>query len=377
MEAVGSLAGGIAHDFNNLTTIITGYSELLLRSLDETDPLMQDIGEIKRAGEQAALLTRQLLAFSRKQFLRPRTLNLNDVVIELERMLRRLIGEDIDLIVPRSELIGYVKVDRSQIEQVILNLVVNARDAMPNGGKLTIRTENAILDADDVRRPGEIKPGAYACLIVEDTGIGMDAETQKHIFEPFFTTKELGKGTGLGLSSVYGTLKQSGGHITVASRLGQGAAFKIYLPLVEEEETPIIGSRETPTTLHGSETILLVEDERGVRIVIRKLLEQYGYRVLEVHNGDEALRLFATYDEPIQLIISDVVLPGGMSGYHLAERLTAIYPKTRALLISGYIDKGHPPISAYYSTIPFLQKPFALNTLIRTVRVILDRLAEV
>ncbi|HKC66514.1 MAG TPA: PAS domain S-box protein, partial [Pyrinomonadaceae bacterium] len=339
MEAIGQLAGGVAHDFNNLLTAITGYSDLAMRKLQREDPLQRNLEEIKRAGDRAASLTRQLLAFSRKQILQSTVLVINSVVSELEKMLRRLIGEDVDLKTVLEPQLGSIKADPGQIEQIIMNLVVNARDAMPQGGKLTIETENVYLDETYARRHRGVTPGHYVMLAVSDTGTGMDAATQARIFEPFFTTKEQGKGTGLGLSTVYGIVKQSGGNIWVYSEVGQGTTFKVYLPRVDEEAQEYKRTIETEELLQGTETILLAEDEEIVRQLAREILETYGYRVLEAANGGAALLICEREKEPIDLLITDVVMPE-MSGRQLAARLSRLRPEMKVLYMSGYTDNA-------------------------------------
>lgn len=372
MEAVGRLAGGVAHDFNNLLTAITGYCELLLNDLPDGVPMKRDIGEIKKAGDRAATLTRQLLAFSRRQVLQPQVLNLNEVVANLEKMLERLIGEDIDLVTILDHQLSNVTADRGQIEQVIMNLAVNARDAMPHGGKLTIETANIDLDAAYARKHAEVQPGPYVLLAVTDTGLGMDEETIAHLFEPFFTTKEVGKGTGLGLSTVYGIVKQSGGHIWAYSEAGRGSSFKIYLPRIDGSPPPAQGDATVQRPKPGSETILIVEDADVVRSLARKVLETSGYRVLLAANGFEALQVSAGYDGPIHLMVSDVVMPQ-MSGRELSERLAATRPEMKILFISGYPGKAIAHHGVLDPDTDFLQKPFTPASLARKVREVLDR----
>ncbi len=371
MEAVGQLAGGIAHDFNNLLTAITGYSQLTLRGLHPQDPLRGNIEEIKKAGDRAASLTRQLLAFSRKQVLQPKVLDLNAVVSEIEKMLQRLIGENIELRTVLAPELGSIRGDPGQIEQVIMNLAVNARDAMENGGKLTIETQNVCLDEAFSQHLAAI-PGSYVMLAVCDTGIGMDEQTQKRIFDPFFTTKELGKGTGLGLSTVYGIVKQSGGNIWIHSEVGQGTIFKIYLPRVEEEVEEYKITQESPEALQGRETILLAEDEDIVRHLVRDLLKSSGYQVLEAANGGAALLLCERHPGPIQLMITDVVMPE-MSGRELKDRLAHIRPEMKVLFMSGYTDDTIVRHGILESEIAFLQKPFTPNALALKVREVLDK----
>jgi len=371
MEAVGRLAGGIAHDFNNLLTAINGYSELLLNGLSNADPLRKDIEEIKKAGDRAANLTGQLLAFSRKQVLRPRVLDLNTVVIDIDKLLRRLIREDIKLVTDLQPGLGCVRVDLGQIEQVIMNLVINARDAMPRGGKLMIRTANAAMDKAGARKHPGMRPGHYALLALSDTGFGMDAETLAHIFEPFFTTKEMGSGTGLGLSTAYGIIKQSGGYIYASSEAGRGTTFEIYLPHVEgaaEEE-----SAQTQPSAHaqGKETILLVEDEEMIRSLSLKILRLRGYTVLEAANGREALSIAQRHPGPIQLLITDVVMPE-MGGRDLMRQIAQLRPEMKALFVSGYTDDAAVLNYLQESSTPFLLKPFSPHSLACKVREVLD-----
>ena len=370
MEAVGRLAGGIAHDFNNLLMVIQGYTELLLDKLGAQHPLRRNADQIHDASQRAASLTRQLLAFSRKQMLAPQVLNIQSVVSDMEKMLRRLIGEDIELVTTNPQDLWHVKADRSQIEQVILNLAVNSRDAMPDGGKLTIETSNVELD-NSYSRHAVVEPGEYVLLAVSDTGCGMDSETQAHIFEPFFTTKEKGKGTGLGLATVYGIVKQSGGYVWVYSEVGKGTSFKVYLPRVREVEPELQQRAEGQSPARGSETILLVEDEKGVRELAREYLEQIGYRVLQADNAAQALELARNHVGPIDLLFTDVVM-GGMSGRQLAEEMQKLRPEIRVLYMSGYTDEAiiHHGILGRGSVL--LQKPFTLNSLAIKVRETLE-----
>jgi PAS domain S-box-containing protein len=371
MEAVGRLAGGVAHDFNNLLTIINGYSDLVLDRLNPDDPNRAHIGEIKKAGDQAASLTRQLLAFSRQQVLALQILDLNALVAHVQKMLRRLIGEDIDLAVVRDPSLGQVKADAGQIEQILMNLAVNARDAMPEGGKLVIETANAELDDAYVCTHPLVVPGRYVMLAVSDTGMGIDAQTQAHIFEPFFTTKELGKGTGLGLAMVYGIVKQSGGYIWVYSEPGQGATFKIYLPRVDEVAESIQASKMSSHSLAGSETILLVEDEEAVRALAAKVLEERGYKVLESTSPEDALQIGERHKEPVHLLLTDVVLPR-MSGRKIAEHLALLRPGMKVLYMSGYTDDSVVRQGVLEANTAFLQKPFTPASLARKVREVLD-----
>ncbi len=372
MEAVGRLAGGIAHDFNNLLTAIGGYSMFAIERLPPDDPIRKDIEEIQKAGERAAALTRQLLAFSRRQVLAPAPVNLNDVVANLDKMLRRLIGEDIELVCQKFPDLGIVKVDPGQMEQILLNLAVNARDAMPRGGRLTIETANQELDGRFAREDDTMRAGSYVLLAVSDTGEGMDAETQARIFEPFFTTKEQGKGTGLGLSTVYGIVKQSEGHIEVQSELGRGTSFKVYLPRTDELAVPIARSESRTPVPRGNETILVVEDEESVRNLARDVLAGLGYRVLAAADGPSALRLQAREHRPIHLLISDVVMPR-MNGPELAKRLLPLVPGMEVLFLSGYTADAVVQQDIVQSEAAFLQKPFTPDSLARKTRAILDR----
>ncbi|MDT5157449.1 MAG: two-component system, cell cycle sensor histidine kinase and response regulator CckA [Acidobacteriota bacterium] len=371
LEAVGQLAGGVAHDFNNLLTVITGYSDLSLRRLDKDNPIRPNLEEIKKAGERAASLTRQLLAFSRKQVLQPKALKLNVIVDDVNKMLRRLIGEDIELLTMLEPGLGQIRADPGQIEQVILNLSLNARDAMPQGGKLTIETANVYLDDQHARRHTAIQPGHYVMLAVSDNGCGIDAKIQARMFEPFFTTKEQGKGTGLGLSTVYGIVTQSGGHLWVYSEVGKGTTFKVYLPRVDE----VVESKETRDTpveiRQGQETVLVTEDEEQVRQMIRMILEMNGYHVLEASSGDEALAIYKQHEGQIDLIMTDVVMPQ-MSGRELAQSLEILHPNIKVLYMSGYTTDAIVRHGLLEQEIAFLQKPFAPDALIRKVREVLD-----
>jgi PAS domain S-box-containing protein len=373
MEAVGRLAGGIAHDFNNLLMVIQGYADLLTERLADGDPLRRNAEQIQTASQRATSLTRQLLAFSRKQMLAPKVLNVQSVVAEMEKILRRLIGEDIQLETSSAPDLGLIKADRSQIEQVILNLAVNARDAMPEGGRLTIETANVELDKAAAHPPAVLSPGKYVMLAVTDNGCGMDAETQAHIFEPFFTTKEKGKGTGLGLATVYGIVKQSGGYVWVYSEPGRGTSFKVYLPRIEEE--PAARGRDGTTDARalprGSETVLLVEDEKGVRELAREYLELVGYTVIEAEDGHTALELAAMHVGPIQLLMTDVVMPG-ISGRELAGRVKAIRPDIKILFMSGYTDQAVVHHGILDTDAALLQKPFTMAALAAKLREILS-----
>lgn len=373
MEAIGRLAGGVAHDFNNLLTAISGYGNLLLSRLDPSSSLHGYADQILRAAERAALLTRQLLAFSRKQVLEPKLINLNTVVSEMQPMLQRLLGEDIRLAASLAPDLLPVKADPGQIEQVIMNLAVNARDAMPDGGSLTIETANVYLDEAYTRRHAGSQPGQHVMLAVADTGCGISQEVLPHIFEPFFTTKEKGKGTGLGLSTVYGIVKQSGGNIWVYSEVGKGTTFKVYLPAVAgaEEETPdgaLDASEEAP----GNETVLVVEDEDSVRSLAQQVLEAHGYTVLTAQSGDDALRVAKEYTGTIHLLLTDVVMPG-ISGRELADRLCEERPALQALFMSGYTDNAIVHHGVLDPGIAYIQKPFTPRALAAKVRGVLDR----
>lgn len=370
MEALGRLAGGVAHDFNNLLTIITGYSQLMLDSPDPGDSVHDQLEEIKKAGDRAAALTRQLLAFSRRQVLAPRVLDLNAIVTNVEKMLCRLIGEDVELATIQGPGLGRVKADPDQIEQVLVNLAVNARDAMPQGGKLTIETANVNLDDTYPRIHRPVNPGHYVMLSVSDTGCGMDAKTRTHIFEPFFTTKEKGKGTGLGLAMVYGIVKQSGGYIWVYTEPSQGATFKIYLPRVEEPAETVAALSDCAQLPRGSETILLVEDEDAVRSLVRGILESEGYSVLEASRPGEALLICQKHEGSIHLMVTDVIMPE-MSGRALAKRLEPEFPNMKVLYVSGYTDEAIVRHGVLEPGTMFLQKPFTPDSLARKVRQVL------
>jgi PAS domain S-box-containing protein len=371
LEAVGLLAGGVAHDFNNLLTIINGYASLALEIVPANDPVRESIVEIKAAGDHASDLTKRLLAFSRQQVLEPRVLDLNAIVADTESMLRRLIGEHILLSTSLDRSMGVVAVDPGQIEQVLVNLAVNARDAMPSGGQLTIETHGTSLDETYCRNVPGLAPGEYVMLAVTDTGLGMDARLQSRIFEPFFTTKDLGKGTGLGLSTVHGIVKQSKGHIAVYSEPGHGTTFKIYLPRVEDERETVRAESRRPGVPTGTETILLVEDDQSVRALARQILSRCGYTVVEATDGQQALALASAHSGTIALLVTDVVMPH-LGGRALADQLTAVRPKCKVLFLSGYardavnrrgeLDTGHA----------FLQKPFTPAALAQKVRSVLD-----
>lgn len=371
LESIGKLAGGIAHDFNNLLTVINGYSDLALRDLNLDDPLRKKFDEIKKAGDRAAKLTQQLLAFSRKQVLQPKILILNSVFSEFEEILRRIIGEDVVLKSILENDLGKVKADPNQIEQVIMNLIVNARDAMPQGGQLTIETKNVFLDEKYVMQHSAVVPGEYVMLSVSDTGAGMDKETVNKIFEPFFTTKAPGKGTGLGLSTVYGIIKQSGGNVWVYSEVGKGTTIKVYLPRVVGDEQIYEKGDITTASIFGTETILLAEDEDLVRTLTREVLENFGYKVHEVESGDAAMAFSEKYKKRIDLLITDVVMPG-MSGKQLAERLLNSRPEIKVLYMSGYTENTIIHHGILDEDINFIQKPFGTDSLAKIVREILD-----
>jgi len=372
MEAVGRLAGGIAHDFNNLLMVISGYSEFLLDRLGSDPTLRSPAQEIASAAARASSLTRQLLAFSRKQMLAPKVLDLNSIVTENLKMLTRMIGEDIDLVMIPGAALGAVRADAGQIEQVIMNLAVNARDAMPTGGKLIIETSNVSLDEEYARFHAPLTPGNYIMMSVTDTGAGMDAETQSHIFEPFFTTKGT-KGTGLGLSTVYGIVKQSGGYIWVYSDPGKGTAFKIYLPRVAEiaEHAEIVIPAEAESTEPGTETILVVEDEANLRYLAKQFLEKLGYRVIEAADGAIAMQIAVAHEGVIHLLLTDVIMPG-MNGRELAQRISEIRPHTKVLYMSGYTENVIGHNGTLDEGIRLLQKPFTLRDLKARVREVLD-----
>jgi PAS domain S-box-containing protein len=370
MEAVGRLAGGVAHDFNNLLNVIRGFTELTLRGLPPDDHQRRRLQEILKATERASGLTGQLLAFSRKQMLQPKVFDLNGVVSEVEKMLERLIGEDIDLLLDLDATLGRARADQGQIEQVLMNLVVNARDAMPDGGKITITTRNVDLDEAFARDHPGARAGSYVLMEVKDEGVGMDAETQRHLFEPFFTTKPTGKGTGLGLATTYGIVKQSEGYLAVESEPGQGAAFKVYLPRVQDAAVGARPSHGGPARPPGSETILLVEDQDMLRRVTRELLEEGGYRVLEASGPDAALEIATGHESPIHLLLTDVVMPG-LSGPELAKRLCSSRPETLVLYISGYTDDAILQRGIGTGTAAFLHKPFTAVVLERKIREVL------
>ena len=371
LEALGQLAGGVAHDFNNLLTVITGFSELVLQRLGATDPPRSYLEEITKAGERASALTRQLLAFSRRQVLEPEVLDLSGVVVDAEPMLRRVVGEAVELRTHLTPRLWPVKADRGQIDQVILNLAVNARDAMPRGGRLAIETANVDLDETYTQYHVPLRAGEYVRLSASDTGTGMTPEVQAHIFEPFYTTKPPGKGTGLGLATVYGIVKQSGGYIWVYSEPGQGTTFKIYLPR-EAGGVPAAAPPARPLAAPGgTEHILVVEDDAQIRSLIRGVLDASGYTVLEARRGEDALRLSEQHAGALHLLLTDVVMPG-MSGRELAQRLAAHHPGMKVLFMSGYTDQVVVEQGMIEARAPFLQKPFSPEALRRKLREMLD-----
>jgi signal transduction histidine kinase/DNA-binding response OmpR family regulator len=374
MEAVGRLAGGIAHDFNNLLMVISGYSEFLLERLGAEPHLRGPAQEIASAAERASSLTRQLLAFSRKQMLAPRIVNLNDIATENLKMLTRMIGEDVDLVMIPGQKLWSVRADAGQIEQVIMNLAVNARDAMPTGGRLTIETANTTLDEEYARLHSPLRPADYVMVAISDTGVGMDSETQSHIFEPFFTTKGP-KGTGLGLSTVYGIVKQSGGYIWVYSEVGKGTTFKIYLPRVASVGEPATlvaaSSVQFQKVEPGTETILLVEDEANLRYLARQYLEKQGYKVIEAADGAVAMQIAVAHEAVIHLLLTDVIMPG-MNGRELAQRISEIRPNVKVLYMSGYTENVIGHNGTLDAGVRLLQKPFNLRDLNSKVREVLD-----
>jgi hypothetical protein len=372
MEAVGRLAAGVAHDFNNLLTAILGTTDLMIEDLPADHPDREGLLDIRGAAERAAVLTRQLLTFSRQQVVAPRVLRLNDLVTDLVKLLRRLLGEDVTIATGLAPDCGSVNADPGQLEQVLVNLAVNARDAMPNGGRLTVETKNVDLDGDYPTERITIPAGRYVMLAVIDTGTGMDAKTKARIFEPFFTTKPVGKGTGLGLATVYGVVQQSGGYIWLYSELGRGTSFKIYLPRVDATDSQAAMEEPAPGALDGSETVLVAEDEEAVRQIIAKALEARGYRVLIARDGIEALALAAAYGEaPIDLLVTDVVMPD-MNGRELSRRLTEARPNLRTLYLSGYTDDAILHRGVLQEGVAFLQKPFSLGAFARKVRDVIE-----
>jgi PAS domain S-box-containing protein len=373
MEAIGKLAGGIAHDFNNLLTGINGFAELALAAPQVSGELREYLDEIRKSGERAALLTNQLLAYSRKQILAPKVISLNSILADMQSLLRRLIGEDIELTVRLESDVGRIKADPGQMQQIILNLALNARDAMPEGGRLTLETANVILDERFLATHLENKPGPYVMLSVSDSGVGMAPEVLTRVFEPFFTTKPVGKGTGMGLSSVYGIVKQSEGAIDVESAPGRGSTFKIYLPMVPGSEAQAEPeARPAPARAGLKGTLLLVEDEDSVRLFVRRVLEARGYRVLEAKDGAEALMTAESSPEDIRMLITDIVMPR-LGGRKLAERFRLMRPGARILMMSGYTDRDVLPEESWSDGMDYLQKPFRPDQLIALVDGILER----
>ncbi|NJN97997.1 MAG: response regulator [Anaerolineales bacterium] len=372
MESIGRLAGGVAHDFNNLLTVIRGYSEFMQKRMQPDDPHLEDLEQIRHASERAASLTRQLLAFSRKQILAPTILDLNILITNLHKMLGRLIGEDITLSLNLQPELWPITADPGQMEQVIMNLVVNARDAMPTGGRLTIETGNIHLDESYTQTHPTAPPGPCVLLAVTDTGYGMDKSTLTRIFEPFFTTKEPGQGTGLGLATVFGIVKQSGGDILVYSEPNQGATFKVFLPANKTQANPAFKPPVQLTRAKGHETILLVEDEEQVRSLVRNILQDQGYKVLETHLGSEALLVAQHHQHSIDLLITDVIMPQ-MSGRVLAEQLKKLLPDLKVLFMSGYTDDTVVRHGLLTAEVEFLSKPFSPIALLTKLREVLDK----
>jgi nitrogen-specific signal transduction histidine kinase len=373
MEAIGRLTGGIAHDFNNLLTPIVGYSQLAISALPSSDPMRADLQEIQNAADRAAKLIRQMMTFARRQPSKAQVINLNNVLLDLDKMLRRLIGEHIELVTITAQDLGSAKVDPGQFEQVLVNLVVNARDAMSNGGKLILETSNVTLIEDYVHQHAGMVPGKYVRVVVSDNGIGMTDEVKAHLFEPFFTTKEKGQGTGLGLATCYGIIKQSNGHILVYSEQGQGTTFKIYLPRIDEEPGSLPRRDEVGYLPKGNERVLLVEDEPLVRNLAARILRNQGYTLLEATNGGEAIRVAHEHArEEIHLLLTDIVMPQ-MGGKELAERLRVIRPSIKVLFTSGYTDNTIVQHGLLDPDIAFLEKPFSPAALVRKVREVLDR----
>ena len=371
LESLGTLAGGVAHDFNNLLTVINGYSDMVFRSLREGDPARPKIDQIRKAGERAAELTQQLLAFSRRQIAQPRPVDLNRMVEESGAMFRSLLGDDIELATRLSRPLGQVMADPGQIHQVLMNLLANARDAMPDGGRVTIETRNVAVASGDLAEHAEAAPGACVLLLVSDTGVGIDEEVRLHLFEPFFTTKGVGKGTGLGLSTVYGIVKQSHGWISVCSDVGKGATFKIYLPRIDTAHAVLEEEPQAATARGNHETVLVVEDEKDVRGLAMAILESLGYRALSAADGPAALALAAIHEGPIDLVLTDVVLPG-MNGKQLADRLKLLRPGMAVLFTSGYSQDVIAHRGVLDREVAYIPKPYSPKDLASKVREVLD-----
>jgi PAS domain S-box-containing protein len=372
LEAVGRLAGGVAHDFNNMLTAIIGYSDLMVGSLPAGDPLRDGLEQIKKAGDRAAALTQQLLAFSRKQMLQPTVVDLNALIHETHKMLRRLIPEDIEFALQLDPCVRPVRADVAQTQQVLINLALNARDAMPQGGRLSIETGNTDLTESYARKHSDVRPGPYAVLTVTDTGCGMDEATQARVFEPFFTTKVQGKGTGLGLATVYGIVKQSGGHIELVSQHGRGSLFRVYLPTAEDAVPTLTIPHARTKTPTGTETVLLAEDDEALRSLARRVLEENGYQVLAARNGSEALQACRKHAGPVHILVSDVVMPS-MNGPQLAQHVKSLHPDVRVVFMSGYTDSTIVSRGVKEGDAVFLAKPFKAETLARIVREVLDK----
>jgi signal transduction histidine kinase/CheY-like chemotaxis protein len=372
MEAIGSLAGGIAHDFNNLLTVILSFNGFALDGVREGDPVRDDLLEVKHAGERAAALTRQLLAFSRRQIVQPKPIDLNHVIAEIEKMLKRIIGEDIELVEVLEPDLSLTIADPGQVEQVFMNLVINARDAMSKGGKLTVETSNVVLDEEYSTEHVSVKPGAYVSLVISDTGCGMDDETQSRVFEPFFTTKEMGKGTGLGLSTVYGIVKQCGGNIWVYSKPGMGTTFKIYFPRALSSDTPVAGTTAATVGGTGTETILVVEDEEAVRNIAKRVLGSAGYTVLTASNGDEAMNTCEEYKGDIHLLLTDLLM-AGIDGRKLADLMVKARPSLKVLFMSGYASTAVVHNGVLDQGTHFISKPFTAADFTRKVREALEQ----
>ena len=371
MESIGRLAGGVAHDFNNLLTGISGNVQLAQLDIKPGDPLFETLDDVNEAAKRAAELTHQLLAFSRKQIIKPRVINLNDLIRDLHKMLVRIIGEDLELkTIPQTDL-GFIKADPGQIEQVIINLSINARDAMPDGGKLTIETAEVSLDEDYCKTNLNVEPGDHVMLAVSDNGTGMDEETRKNIFDPFYTTKEEGQGTGLGLAMVYGIVKQHGGSINAYSEVGEGTTFKIYFPLVKEQAQPVEKKRRAPTLPHGTEIIFVVEDETMVRNTATRILTRLGYQVISAKDGPDALAVIEKLKTPIDLLLTDVIMPN-MNGRELAERVRRQYPEVKVLYTSGYTENVIAHHGVLDEGLDFLGKPYNPQSLAAKVRTLLD-----